>query len=67
MTNFENGQPVVDIYRDAKKTKIARKYGIKNLKGKKKIYEFEVSISQFHLTNSRWCIISVGCLNKLNN
>ena len=29
------------------KTKIARKYGLKNLKGKKK-KEFEVSVWQFH-------------------
>ena len=36
-----------------KKTKIARKYGAKNFKGPKK-KDFEVSIRQFHSTNSRW-------------
>ena len=43
------------------KTKLGRRYGLKNLKGKKK--KFEVSIWQ----NSRWCIISIDCLNKFNN
>ena len=38
------------------KTKIARKYGLKNLKGKKT-----------KKTNSCWSIISIGCLNKFNN
>ena len=35
------------------KTKIARKYSLKNLKGKKK-QEFEVSTWQFHFDNSYW-------------
>ena len=42
------------------KTKIARKYGLKNLKSKKK--KLEVSVLQFHSKNSRWCIIRIGCL-----
>ena len=40
------------------KTKIARKCGLKNLKGKKK-KEFEVSVC--------CCTISIDCLNKFNN
>ena len=48
------------------KSKIARKYGIKNFKSKKK-KEFEVSISLFHSMDSCWCMISIGCLNKFNS
>ena len=48
------------------KTKIARKYGLKISKVRKK-KESKVSVWQFHSTNSRWCIISIGCLNKFNN
>ena len=29
--------------------------------------EFEVSTGQFHSTNSRWCIISIGCFNEFSN
>ena len=45
------------------KTKRARKHGIKNFKGKKEI-NLDISI---YSTNNRWCIISIGCLNKFNN
>ena len=29
--------------------------------------KFEVSFWQFLSTNSRWCIINIGCLNKFSN
>ena len=35
------------------KSKVVRKYGLKNLKGKEK-KEFEVSVWQSHSTNNRW-------------
>ena len=44
------------------KTKIARKYVLKNLKGKKKKLKY-----QFDSFTLRIVASSIGCLNKFNN
>ena len=48
------------------KTKIARKCGQKNLKGKKKNLKYQFDSFTWRIVAS-WCIISIGCLNKFNN
>ena len=46
------------------KTKIAKKYGLKGKYKKNLKYQLD---SFMHSTNSRWCFISIDCLNKYNN